>query len=581
MKKYFQKLLSLSNRGASDLMKAVVWCVICDFTLIATMALIFIYLQDTLIPTLNGAAPVFRYSLYIGFGLVLFVLMLVFYKIQYHALYVRVYNESATKRISLAEHLRKLPLSFFSKKDLTDLTTTIMGDVTVMEQALSHFVPQLIGSAISSTLMSVAMLIYNPLMGIAVVWVVPVAIAICYFSKRKQYAVNIAAKKNLLSASDKVQEFVENIKDIKANSREDGHLAILKERYSILEKSQMYGEFAVGVRVSLAQSVLKFGIITTALVGLYLLSQGEIDMLTFILFMVATRIYDPLAGVLINIAATFMSLISIDRMGEIENTATQGGRDDVKINNFDIEFKDVDFSYEDGKQVLYKLSFTAKQGEVTALVGPSGGGKSTAIKLASRFWDIQNGAIKLGGENIETIAPEALLEYYSIVFQDVTLFDNTIMENIRIGKKDATDEEVINAAKNANAHDFIMALPDGYNTMVGENGARLSGGERQRLSIARALLKDAPIILLDEATSALDVMTETLLQEALARLTKNKTVIVVAHRMRTIAGADKIVLLKDGRVAETGNHDELIKKNNGLYARMVELQRLSGEWKIR
>ena len=581
MKKYLQNLLSLSDSGAKDLMRAIFWSVLCDFAILASAALLYFYLEDTLLLVLDDRAPALRYMLYAIFSLVLVVIMYIFYIKAYNALYLRSYTESATKRLTLAEHLRQLPLSFFGRKDLSDLTTTMMGDVTMMEEALSHFVPQLIGSFISTTIVSISMIFYDWRMGVAVVWVVPLALVVCYVTKLKQNKVNLRSKKTSLASTDKVQEFIDNIRDIKANSQEDCHLQRLKELYAEQEKAHMAGEIGVGLSVVSAQSILKLGLVSAVLVGVYLLTTGEISMLTFILYLVATRLYDPLNGTLINIAATFAALISINRMGEIEKTATQQGRENIDIKNFDIEFKDVEFGYDSSKPVINGVSFTAKQGEITALVGPSGGGKSTAIKLAARFWDVQKGTITLGGEDISTITPESLLKYYSIVFQDVTLFNNTVMENIRIGKKDATDEEVIAAARAANADGFISKMAEGYNTMIGENGARISGGERQRLSIARALLKDAPVVLLDEATSALDVMSETLLQEAIARLTKNKTVIVVAHRMRTIAGANKIVLLKEGKVAQEGNNKSLIAQTDGDYARMVALQTQSNNWKIK
>ena len=580
MRKYLQNLLTLSDSGAKDLIRAIFWCVMCDFAIMASAGLLYIYLEDTLIPLVEDQQPMLRYGVYVAFSLLLMVIMHIFYRINYDALYMRSYSESATKRLSLAEHLRSIPLSFFGRKDLTDLTTTMMSDVAMMEQALSHFVPQLIGSIISSTIASVMMIIYDWRMGLAVVWVVPVSIAICYLSKKQQDKVNKQSKKDILASAEKVQEFVDNIRDIKANSREEGHLQILKEMYAESERSLMAGEIGVGIFVVSAQSILRLGIISVAFVGIYLLSIGEISILTLVLYLVATRIYDPLSGTLINIAATFVSLLSIERMSEIEKSPTMEGRDEVVINNFDIEFRDVEFAYEPSKPVINGVSFIAKQGEVTALVGPSGGGKSTAVKLASRFWDISSGQITLGGVDISTIAPERLMKYYSIVFQDVTLFNNSVMENIRIGRKDATDEEVIEAARAANADGFITQMADGYNTVIGENGAKLSGGERQRLSIARALLKDAPVVLLDEATSALDVMSETLLQEAIAHLTRNKTVIVVAHRMRTIAGADKIILLADGQVVQSGTHNDLIADKSGAYARMVELQSMSSNWEI-
>ena len=580
MQKYLQNLLTLSNVGAKDLMRAIFWSVMCDLAILASAVLLYLFLEDTLLPLLQGHTPRLRYMLYTAYILILVVLMHLFYRINYNALYLRSYTESATKRISLAEHLRALPLSFFARKDLTDLTTTMMSDVAMMEQALSHFVPQLIGSIISTTIVSLAMISYNWKMGLAVVWVVPVSIAICYFSKKQQDRVNKKSKRDTLASAEKVQEIVDNIRDIKANSRDKGHLHILKERYAVQEKSLMAGEVSVGTFVMTAQSILKLGYISVSFIGIYLLSEAEISILTFILYLVSTRLYDPLSGTLINLAATFISLLSIERMSEIEKSPTMDGREEVEITNFDIEFREVEFGYDSTNPVINGISFTAKQGQVTALVGPSGGGKSTALKLASRFWDISKGEISLGGQDISKIAPETLMKYYSIVFQDVILFNNTVMENIRIGRKDATDEEVIQAARAANADRFISKMTAGYHTMIGENGARLSGGERQRLSIARALLKDAPVILLDEATSALDVMSENLLQEAIARLTKNKTVIVVAHRMRTIAGANQIILLSEGKVAQRGTHQELMQAKNSPYARMVQLQAMSSEWQI-
>ncbi len=483
-------------------------------------------------------------------------------------------------RISLAETLRKLPLSFFGKKDLADVTSTVMGDVTMMENAFSHFIPGFFGSIISTVIMGLGMFIFDWRLALSLTWVIPVSFILCIATKKLQDYYTVKTKTIQLTYLDKIQECLENVKDIKANNREKSHLEIMNAHFDSHEKSSIKAEFVTGVFVSLAQMILKLGIATTMIVGVSLLATGEVTLLTFLVFlMIASRIYDPLAGALVNLAGIFIALKSVDRMKEFENTKVQTGKENMSPNGYDICFEDVKFAYDTSETVLDGVSFTAKQGEITALVGPSGGGKSTAMKLAARFWDISSGSITIGGEYVNAIEPETLLKEISIVFQDVTLFNNTVIENIRIGRKGATDDEVMQAAQDAMCHDFIMSMPDGYNTLIGENGSKLSGGERQRLSIARALLKDAPIVLLDEATSSLDIQNESAVQKAISRLTKNKTVIVIAHRMRTIAGANKIVLLKDGRVAAQGKHGELIKTSND-YENMINLQTESMNWTL-
>ena len=580
MKQQLKKIFGLSDQGATDVIVGTLTHLVTDLLVLVTTVLIVLFLDDTLIATLEGSPVVFDYVQYTILSVSLVLLMILFYWLDYNALYMRCYNESATMRLTLAERLRRLPLSFFGKKDVSNITTTMMNDVMMMEQAMSHFIPQLISSMIIAILFSGAMFWYDWRMALAVVWVVPVSFAITILGKRRQRVVGLRAQNDGLASANKVQEFVDNIKDIKANSRQEGHYAILRGLYDKHEHSLMMGELGTGLFVVNSMMVLKLGIVSTLVVGLHLLSQGEITLMAFLLYLIATRLYDPLTNSLINLAAIFISFLSVKRMDEITKKPIQEGVTAFTPKNFDLAFDKVVFEYEEGKRVLNEASFVARQGKVTALVGPSGGGKSTALKLAARFWDIQSGQITLGGSNIAKIDPETLLRHFSIVFQDVTLFNNTILENIRIGRKGATDDEVIAVAKAANCHEFIMSLPNGYETVVGENGARLSGGQRQRLSIARALLKDAPVILLDEATSALDVQSENELQEALARLTKDKTVIVVAHRMRTIMGADQIILLAEGEVAEQGTHDELIAQPQSKYARMVELQHLSNNWKI-
>ncbi|WMI79897.1 ABC transporter ATP-binding protein [Anaerotignum sp. MB30-C6] len=580
MKNYFKQTFALTEKGAEDMVRATIWTAIRNIGMMVLSALLFWYLKDTILPVLDSKPPVYKVPVYIGFSFVMIILMIIGYYFQYNAAYLSAYEESANKRISLAETLRRLPLSFFGKKDLSDLTTTIMTDTATLETAFSHFIPELFGSAISTCIVGISLLFFDWKMGLAVFWVVPFSFFLCIVTKKLQDSFNLKTKGVQLSYLDKIQECIENIKDIKSNSREEKHLEEMNKKLNSYEKLSIRGELVTGIFVTSAQMILKVGIATTMLVGVFLLLNNQIDILTFFIFlMIATRIFDPLSGALINLAAVYNSLLSVDRMKELENTEIQSGKDAIQNQGYDIVFSNVEFAYNKDEQVLDGVSFTAKQGSITALVGPSGGGKSTAIKLAARFWDVNRGKITLGGEDISTIEPEALLEKISIVFQDVTLFNNTVRENIRIGKKGATDLEVEQAAKDAKCHDFILALPQGYDTMIGENGCTLSGGERQRISIARALLKDAPIILLDEATSSLDIKNETAVQEAISRLTKNKTVIVIAHRMRTIAGADKIVLLKDGKVSQMGRHSELIQQK-GDYAHMVKLQAESINWKL-
>ncbi len=578
MKKYLQKTFALTELGASELLKASVVTIFINVVIMAVSGISYYFIRDSLLPILEGVAPVYSVLLYVGYAVFILFLLAVLYYFQYNFCYISAYEESANMRISLAETLRKLPLSFFGKKDLPDLTTTIMGDVTMMENAFSHFIPGFIGSIISTVIMGLGMFVFDPRLALSLTWVIPVSFILCVASKKLQSHFVVKTKVLQLTYLDKIQECLENVKDIKANNREKAHLNIMDVHFDSHESMSMKSEFVTGIFVSTAQMILKVGIATTMITGVALLATGEVTLLTFLVFlMIASRIYDPLAGALVNLAGIFISLKSVERMKEFENTKVQNGKDIISPIGYDINFENVKFSYDTSETVLDGVSFTAKQGEVTALVGPSGGGKSTAMKLAARFWDIGSGKITIGGEDVNNVEPETLLKEISIVFQDVTLFNNTVMENIRIGRKGATDEEVIEAAKNAQCHEFIMSMPDCYNTLIGENGSMLSGGERQRLSIARALLKDAPIVLLDEATSSLDIQNESAVQEAVSRLTKDKTVIVIAHRMRTIAGANKIVLLKDGKVSAEGTHGELLKKSTD-YENMIRLQTESMNW---
>lgn len=576
MTERLMKRFALSEDGAKGLVKATIACAVADLMLMFPVGLLYLLVSDFL----SGAVPQNRYVFY-GLGIVgalALVLLSEFWK--YNATYFSTYRESGVCRVRLAEKLRRLPLSFFGKKDLADLTNTIMGDVSTTEQMFSHYVPQFYGSILSTCLVAVSLLCYDWQMAIAALWVLPVALLIVGLSKKVQNYFSRKQNAALVSVADSVQECLEAIRDLKSNKAEQAYLDGLGQKIEALEVRSFKNEFGAALFVVPAQMVLKLGIATVALVGSMRLVSGELSLVTFFLFLlVVSRIYEPMSFALQNLAAINGLQINIDRMNEINNSQSQEGAATFTPKGYDITFENVGFAYNSGETVLKNVSFTAKQGEVTALIGPSGGGKSTAAKLAARFWDVARGRITVGGVDVSTVDPEKLLTAYSIVFQDVTLFNNTVMENIRIGRKDATDAEVIAVAKAAMCDEFIQKLPQGYQTMIGENGSTLSGGERQRISIARALLKDAPIILLDEATASLDAENETEIQQAISRLVERKTVLIIAHRMRTVENANKIVVLSDGTVTEMGTPAELAKQN-GSFARMVKLQTESQSWTI-
>ncbi len=571
-----QKKYALSEQGAKDLIKGCIACVFQNIALMFPVGLLYFMVSDLMSGGVQGTKAVF----YIVGCIVCLGLIFLTTWFQYNATYFATYIESGVRRITLAEKLRKLPLSFFGKKDLADLTSTIMADCTFLEQSFSHFIPELVGSIISTILVAIVLLFFNWRMALAALWVLPVAFAIVALSAKVQERLNRKAMDAKMACADGIQECIETVRDLKANNAETVYLKGLDRKIKAVEKRAIITELGTAVFVVSAQLILKLGIATVALVGSVLLINGTLDILTFFMFLLlVSRLYDPLQSALQNLAAVISTRTNIARMNEIFDYPVQNGEDKLTNRGCDIVFEHVGFAYNSGETILNDVSFIAKQGEVTALVGPSGGGKTTVSRLAARFWDASRGKITVGGMDVSKIDPEKLLSLYSIVFQDVTLFNNTIMENIRIGKKDATDEEVLAAAKLANCDGFAAKLPDGYHSMIGENGCDLSGGERQRISIARAFLKDAPIILLDEATASLDVENETLIQSALSRLIRNKTVLVIAHRMRTVAGADKIVVLSNGTVAEEGEPDKLYQKN-GIYSHMVNLQTESQNWTI-
>ena len=570
------KRFALSREGAKGLVRATISCTIADLALMFPVGLLYMLVNDFLSGQIPEGRPLF-YGIGIALALLL-VLLTEFWK--YNATYFSTYRESGACRIRLAEKLRQLPLSFFGKKDLADLTNTIMGDVQTTEQMFSHYIPQFYGSVISTCLVTINLLFYDWMMALAALWVLPITLIIVGFSKKAQNHFTRRQTAANLAVADGVQECLETLRDLKSNKAEQRYLKGLDKKIDALEVRHIKSELGAAMFVVPAQMLLKLGIVSVALVGSMRLISGELSLITFFLFLlVVSRIYEPLSFALQNLAAMNSLQINIDRMNEIYNSPSQSGAAAFAPKGYDIAFENVDFSYNNGESVLKNVSFTAKQGEVTALVGPSGGGKSTAAKLAARFWDANRGRITVGGVDVATVDPEKLLTAYSIVFQDVTLFNNTILENIRIGRKDASDAEVIEAAKAAMCDEFISKLPQGYQTIIGENGSSLSGGERQRISIARALLKDAPIILLDEATASLDAENETQIQQAISRLIAQKTVIIIAHRMRTVKNADKIVVLSGGTVAEMGTPEELIKKN-GIFSRMIALQTASQNWAL-
>ena len=576
--KSFQRKYALTDQGVKNTKKGAFWTVIVNLVVMDGMGILYLLMYG-LMGTLTDGAPLPGPALFLGLVIAFVILSFVTHLQQYHATYGLVYNEVKSTRLSLAERLRKLPLGYFGKRDLADLTETLMGDVNRMEHVWSHVLGYLYGAYISTAIIAVCLLVYDWRLTIACLWGVPVAFGLLFGTRKISARASERTKQAAVRVSDGIQEALENIREIRATNQEARYLAGLNQKIDDHEKVTIQGELGTGIFVNAASVIMRLGVATTILAGASLILSGQIDfMLLFLFLLVITRVYAPFDQSLALIAELFVSQVSADRMNEIYDTPTAEGAEVFQPKGHDIVFDHVGFAY-DKKKVLDGVSFTAREGEVTALVGPSGSGKSTCARLAARLWDVTEGTIRVGGVDISTVDPEALLTDYSMVFQDVVLFDDTVMENIRLGKRGATDQEVRAAAEAANCGEFIRRLPQGYDTPIGENGAKLSGGERQRISIARALLKNAPIVLLDEATASLDVENETKVQGALSRLLAGKTVLVIAHRMRTVAGADHIVVLENGRVAEQGTPAELMEKV-GLYRRMVELQSHSAQWQL-
>ncbi len=574
----FQRKYALTDQGVRNTKKGAFWTVVVNLVVMGGVSVLYLMMSGFM-DTLTDGSPLPGVWLPIALTVLFAVLSFVTHLQQYRATYGLVYGEVKVTRLRLAERLRKLPLGYFGKRDLADLTETLMGDVNRMEHVWSHVLGYLYGAYISTAIIAVCLLLYDWRLAIACLWGVPVAFGLLFGSRKFASRAAERTKAAGIRVSDGIQEALENVREIRATNQEERYLAGLNQKIDEHEKIMIRGELGTGVFVNAASVIMRLGVATTILVGAQSILAGRIDfMLLFLFLLVITRVYAPFDQSLALIAEMFVSQVSADRMNEIYETPIAEGSETFAPKGHDIVFDHVSFAY-DQKDVLRDVSFTAKEGEVTALVGPSGSGKSTCARLAARLWDVTKGSIRVGGVDIATVDPEVLLRDYSMVFQDVVLFDDTVMENIRLGRRGASDEEVRAAARAANCEEFVRRLPKGYDTPIGENGARLSGGERQRISIARALLKDAPIVLLDEATASLDVENETKVQEALSRLLEGKTVLVIAHRMRTVEAADRIVVLAEGKVAEQGSPAELMAKR-GLFYRMVELQRQSAGWKL-
>ena len=570
MIRYFQNRFALSEKGAKDLRRGIFFSTLLNVALMLPPSYLFFFLMEYV--DVHRAAPPQSLWLYLLLALVALCIMFVVSRWQYNSTYVTVYAESAQRRITLAEKLRRLPLAFFGEHNLSDLTSTMMEDCAQLEETFSHAVPQLFAAGTSVVVVGMCLFSYDWRLALAVYWPVPLALLVLLLSVRsidKAFTKHYKVKRAL---TEQIQEGLECVQEIKAYNGEEAYDRQLDERLNVYEKALVSSELVTSSLVNVSAVLLKLGMPSVLLLGAWLMQRGDVSLFVYLAFvLVSAMVYNPIQDVCTHMVVLSYLDVRIKRMKQIEAMPTLDGSKDVEVNGYDIAFRGVSFSYETGKQVLHDVSFTARQGQVTALVGPSGGGKSTAAKLAARFWDVDEGVVTLGGKNIAEMDAEALLKNYAVVFQDVLLFNASVADNIRIGKRNATDDEVRQAARLAQCDDFIRSMPQGYDTIIGENGETLSGGERQRISIARALLKDAPVILLDEATASVDAENETKIQAGISELVRNKTVVIIAHRMRTVLNADHIVVLDGGTVREQGSPQELLKEN-GEFARIVRLQ---------
>ena len=567
-----ERRFALSPTGARDLKRGILYSTLLNLTFILPSVFVFIFFSDFLRPAFGRGEAKYGWQLYLILALAFTLVTAVISYLQYSSTFMAVYRESADRRIRVAEKLRRLPLSFFGRHDLSDLTSTVMADNTELEHTFSHAVPQLFASIISVVLITLSLCFYDWRLSVALLAPLPLVVLIVLVTRRMLRGRFQESYRLKRQVTEDIQQGLENIREIKAYRGEQAYLRALDHSLNILEEEMIRDELLASVCMNASVVLLRLGLAFVAILGASLLQAGTLDLMAYLVFLVfGSSVYIPIEEVLnYSILLSYLD-VRISRMRQIDEMPTQTGKTEVSVRRYDIAFDHVSFAYEPGREVLHDISFTARQGEVTALVGSSGGGKSTIAKLAARFWDIEEGRITLGGRDISQIDPEALLAHFAIVFQDVVLFNASVMDNIRIGRSGATDAEVIEAARLARCEEFVSQLPEGYDTLIGENGQKLSGGERQRISIARALLKDAPVILLDEATASLDVENETLLQQGISELVRDKTVLIIAHRMRTIRRADQVIVLREGRITESGSPEELLAQG-GDFAAMVALQ---------
>lgn len=576
-----QEAFMLTDKGYADLKKAIWACTLTNFSMMLPFGVMIQMLRE-LIKPFTGAVISWKYMwLLLGLGVIAALVIFLACKNDYKKSYVTSYLEGSNIRTAIAEHIRRLPMSVFNSKDLSELTTNMMEDVDTSERVTSHNIPQLISNAISMIVICIMLAFFDWRMALAMFITVPLAFLIIFVSSGIQKALGKKQAQSKLDASGQVQEYLDGIKVIRACGLDGEKFTALEQALRTLRNLAIRFEFISGVFITGSQVVLQAGIGIVVFMGAYFITSSSIDFITLFMFLlIVTRIYGPFLTELTLLPELLYNQIAVERMKKLMGIKTMEGDSEVDIKEFTICFDRVDFSYnEGGESAIKDMSITIPADGITALAGPSGSGKSTVSRLIARFWDVNSGTVTIGGKDVKCVDPEHLMEYMSFVFQDVVLFNDTIYNNIRIGNMDASDEEIKAAAKAACCDEFALKLADGYDTVLGENGSTLSGGERQRISIARALLKDAPIVLLDEATASLDPENEALIQQAISRLIAGKTVIVIAHRLRTIAQADKIIVLEEGRVAEEGSHEELLKAK-GLYHRLYTIQQESLEWSV-
>lgn len=579
-----KETLMLTDKGYSDLKKAIAACTVTNLSLMLPFGVTIQLFAELLKPLMGQEISPTAMWILLGCGIVAAILVFLASKNDYKKTYVTSYLEAENSRISVAEHIRKLPMSFFNSKDLTELTTNIMADCSTTEHVLSHVVPQLCANAISITIICAMLAIFDWRMALAIFCTVPIALLVILGSRKIQNRMSEKHVEAKLKASGQVQEYLEGIKVIKACGLDGSKFSALDNALHLMKKMAIKMEFGTGVFVTGAQMLLQAGVGLSVFVGTYLLTGGKIELIPLLMFFViVVRIYGPVIVEFTLLPELFYHRTATKRMRTLITTPVMEGDAEKQLTSWNIDFENVSFSYNPNNPqedtVIKNLTVSIPPDAITALVGPSGCGKSTISRLIARFWDVNEGCVKIGGVDVKTLDPEHLMSYMSFVFQDVVLFNDTVYNNIRIGNMDATREQVMAAARAACCDEFISALPNGYQTMLGENGSTLSGGERQRISIARALLKNAPIVLLDEATASLDPENEVLIQQAISKLIEGRTVIVIAHRLRTVAGADKIIVLNEGRLVEEGTHDVLME-NKGLYERLYRIQQESLGWSV-